>query len=311
MKNLVIFLGLLVGMTSAQAQTLATFECANKDYVTAYGWTEISSASEQMQIADHYVAFVAEQARMTHETKITDHITKSPTRTSSEGQVIKGKLYQNGTVIGTARFSIVGTSMAGNAIIGNDEYKIRPDKDGKYSWELQQPFVCGTDDEHHNCDVDHQTHGAKELHQNDDFLSVPVRNPMDCNSESIQDVAFITDDLMTAYGNDLNAILAQIAISDSWATDIMNDSGFPNIQFFQESVNVVNFAESGTTWGNMQVFSDSLYATPPGVIATIAQNATSWVTVLYSLGGGRRCRGSYYSCISRPFGAILPGSFRQ
>jgi hypothetical protein len=179
--------------------------------------------------------------------------------------------------------------MAGTADIGNDTYKFRPDKNGNYVWELEAPFVCGTDDTHHNCDVDHpeHNHGAKELHQNDEFLSVPpMRNPTDCTSESIQDVAFVTDDLMTEYGNDLNAILAQIAISDSWATDVMEDSGFPDIAFFQESVHVVDFAESGTTWGNIQVFNDSLYASPPGIMANIMQNATSSVTVLYSLGGG-------------------------
>jgi len=289
MKNLVLFLGLLVGMMSAQSQSLATFDVANKDYITAYSWTSISSESEQMQIADLCVEFVAEQVRMTHETKITDHITKSPTRTSSEGQVIKGKLYSDGKIIGTARFAYVGTSIAGSAEIGNDTYKFSPDEKGDYSWVKEQPFQCGTDDTHHNCDVDHQdqTHGAKENHQKDEFLAVPpMRNPTDCTSESIQDVAFITDDLMDEYGNDLNAILAQIAISDSWATDIMADSDFPDIAFFQESVHVVDFAESGTTWGNIQVFNDSLYATPPGIMATIMQNATSSVTVLYSLGGG-------------------------
>lgn len=296
MKKLSILLFTLITVISAQAQTLATLECANKDYVNVYHWAEISSEGEQMQIGNLSVEFVAEQARMTHETSITNHITKSPTRTSAEGQVIKGKLYENGTVIGTARFSHVGTSMAGTADIGNDTYKFRPDKDGSYVWELEAPFVCGTDDTHHNCDVEHpeHNHGAKELHQNDgEFLSVPsLRSPTDCTTESIQDVAFITDDLMTEYGNDLNAILAQIAISDSWATDVMEDSGFPDIAFFQESVHVVDFAESGTTWGNIQVFNDSLYATPPGIMATIMQNATSSVTVLYSLGGG----GVFWCC---------------
>ncbi|MFA5417479.1 MAG: hypothetical protein WC341_03380 [Bacteroidales bacterium] len=288
MKNLIFLLGLLVGMMSAQSQTLATFDVANKDYITAYHWTEISSKTEQMQIGNIPVEFVAEQARMTREADVQNHISKN-SYISLSGEIVKGVLRNSdGETIGTARFAKIGTSIAGNAEIGNDTYKFAPNARGEYSWTLEQKFQCGTDDAHHNCDVDHQdqTHGAKELHQNDDFLSIPsMRNPTDCTTESIQDVAFVTDDLMTEYGNDLDAILAQIAISDSWATDIMEDSGFPDIQFFQESVNVVDFAESGTTWGNIQVFSDSLYATPPGIMATIMQNATSSVTVLYSLGG--------------------------
>lgn len=302
MKKSVFFLGMMIGMIFAQAQTLATFECANKDHVNVYHWAEISSEGEQIQIADLQVEFVAEQARMTHETSITNHITKSPTRTSAEGQVVKGKLYQNGTVIGTARFAKIGTSMAGNAIIGDDEYKFRPDKDGNYYWELQQPFVCGTDDTHHNCDVDHpeHSHGVKEVHQNDEFLSIPSRNPTNCTEESIQDVAFITNDLMSLYGNDLNAILAQIAISDSWAHDVMNDSGFPDISFFQESVHVVDFNESGTTAGNLQAFGDSLYE--GGVISGIAQGSTSSVMVLYSEGGGSAAGAALVSVSPMPSG---------
>jgi hypothetical protein len=302
MKKLVLILGILIGMMSAQAQTLATFECANKSYVNVYGWTEITSASEQMQIGNISVEFVAEEARMTHETSITNHITKSPTRTSAEGQVVKGKLYQNGTVIGIARFAVVGTSMAGTADIGKDTYQFRPDKDGSYAWELNAPFKCGTEDVDHDCELEHPAHihGAKENHQKDEFLSIPARNPTDCTTESIQDVAFITNDLMTANGNDLNVILAQIAISDSWATDIMEDSGFPDIAFFQESVHVVDFSESGTTAGNLQVFNDSLYGS--GIIANTMQGATSSVTVLYSIGGGGAIGAAVVSVYPMPSG---------
>ena len=292
MKNLVLILGLLVGMMSAQSQSLATFDVVSKTDLSLR-WTEVSSGpDEEMMIATSercfVVEFVAQKARMTHETNVINHVSKD-SYTSLSGEVIKGVLRNiDGKTIGTARFAKIGTSIAGSADIGNDTYKFSPDEKGDYSWVKEQPFQCGTDDEHHNCDVYHQdqTHGAKEVHQNDEFLSVPVRNPMDCTTESIQDVAFITDDLMTTYGGDLNAILAQIAISDSWATDIMEDSGFPDIAFYQESVHVVDFAESGTTSGNLQVFNDSLFATPAGVIATISQSATSWFTVLYSVGGG-------------------------
>jgi|GEM_PF-5472941 len=300
MKNLIVFLGLLVGMMSAQSQTLATFDGANKANLS-FRWTEIDSVSEQMQIADLCVEFVAEEARMTHETSITNHITKSPTRTSSEGQVIKGKLYSDGKVIGIARFAVIGTSMAGTADIGNDTYKFRPDKDGNYAWELEAPFVCGTDDEHRNCDVQTpgHVHGADCEH--DHQLSSGPKSPMSCVTESIQDVAFVTDDLLALYGNDLNAILAQIAISDSWATDIMEDSGFPDIAFFQESVNVVNFNEAGSTYGNSQAFSDSLYGN--GVIAGIMQSANSPFTVLYSFGGGSAAGAAVVSVYPMPSGS--------
>lgn len=282
MKTIIIFLGFVIGMMAAQSQTLATFDGANKIDINAFHWTEVNSGPEEMLIAtsEHcfVVEFVAQKARMTHETNVKNHISKD-SYTSLSGEVIKGILRNtDGKTIGTARFAVIGTSIAGNAEIGNDTYKFAPNSKGEYSWELQQPFQCGTEDANHDCDMQtpEHTHGVDCNHAS----AVGNKSPMSCVTESIQDVAFVTDDLMTAYGNNLNAIIAQIAISDSWAEDIMNDSGFPDVAFFPESVNVVNFAESGTTFGNLQRFNDSLYITPAGVIATIMQNATSSVTVL-------------------------------
>ena len=289
MKKLYLIVVSLVLMTITQAQTVAIFDIAPRTNITIHNWTDLSSTCESMTIGTLPVEFVAKKARVSHSVNVTNHIVRS-SHVSPEGKIIKGVLHnEKGDIIGTARFSIVGTSMAGTADIGNDTYKFRPDKDGNYYWELEAPFVCGTDDVDHN-GLPNPTHQhTAECHHNDDHsIASPssMRDCQGCITESIQDVAFVTDDLMDEYGDDLDAILAQIAISDSWAEDVMTDSGFPDIAFFQESVNVVEFAESGTTWGNSQVFSDSLYAGPPGIIAGIIQNATSTVTVLYSLGGG-------------------------
>ena len=286
MKHLMLILGLLICMVGAQSQSLVTFNGAGKTNLT-YNWTEISSV-ESIQINEMEMEFFAQKAKITHKANVRNHISKN-SYISSNGEIVKGVLRDaDGCTIGIARFAYVGTSLAGTADIGNDTYKFRPNRDGNYYWELEAPFMCGTEDVDHD-DLQKPTHiHGPECHINHDIsaISSGMRDPQGCVTESIQDVAFVTDDLMTEYGNDLNAILAQIAISDSWAEDVMEDSGFPDVAFFQESVNVVDFAESGTTWGNMQVFSDSLYANPPGIIANIAQGATSWVTVLYGLGGG-------------------------
>ena len=290
MKKLILIIVLLITVVTIQSQTLSIFDASAKTSITTHNWTAISSPAEQMTIGTLSVEFVTQKARLTHSTNVINHITKS-SHTSPEGKIIKGLLYdEKGTTIGIARFSKVGNSMAGTADIGNDTYKFRPDKDGNYYWELEAPFNCGTEEEDHNGLQNPAHKHTEDCHHNDasSLVTAPssMRDPQSCTTESVQDVAFVTDDLMDEYGNDLDAILAQFAISDNWAEDIMTDSGFPDIAFFQESVNVVEFAESGTTWYNLQAFSDSLYADPPGIIASIMQSATSTVTVLYSLGGG-------------------------
>jgi len=287
MKHFMLILGLLICMVGAQSQSLATtFDGTSKTTLT-YNWTEISSV-ESIQINEMEMEFFAQWAKVTHETKVRNHVSKN-SYISSNGEIVKGVLRDaDGCTIGIARFAYVGTSLAGTADIGNDTYKFRPDKDGKYYWELEAPFICGTEDvDHDDLQKPAHKHGP-QCHHNDDISSIPsgMRDPQSCVTESIQDVAFVTDDLMTEYGNDLDAILAQIAISDSWAEDIMEDSGFPDVAFFQESVNVVTFPETGSTAGNLQGFSDSLYANPPGIIGSIFQNSTSTATMLYCVGGG-------------------------
>ncbi|MEZ5196836.1 MAG: T9SS type A sorting domain-containing protein [Bacteroidales bacterium] len=273
MKNTIAFLfALTIGMMVSYAQT-ADFcsKTTAKTNLNISHWTTIDPVSETIKIEGSSYEFVAEEAKLSPGTNVTNHITDD-VYFSSTATILKGSLCEDGKVIGTARFAVVGTSLAGMAEIDLDTYKYRPDSNGNYFWEKQAPFKCGTE-----CNNDHEAHQGS---------SSTMMNPMDnCSIESIQDVAFVTDDLYASYGSDLDAILAEISLSDSWAFDTMEDSGFPDIQFYQESVHVVDFLDTGTL-ANYQPFTDSLYVSPAGTIATIAQNATTPIMVLYCVGGG-------------------------